>query len=157
MGATYWLLPRITGRDLRLKPLAIAQPYMWFGGMALFSTAYHIAGLRGLPRRVYSASLTGDYSQWHALSVVAAVGAIVLFASALCYVIVTAATWLSGEKVAAPGFEFATPLRPAVAGIWDRFGLWTSIAVVMVIAAYAYPIIHLLMHPRYGSPPYQPF
>jgi len=33
MGATYWLLPRILGRELRFKPLAQAQPYLWFAGM----------------------------------------------------------------------------------------------------------------------------
>jgi cytochrome c oxidase subunit 1 len=137
MGATYWMLPRITGRELRFKALAVAQPYLWFGGMALFSTAYHIAGLRGLPRRVYSASLTGEYTQWHGLSLVAAVGAVILFISALSFVLVSAATWLSGTKIAAPAFEFATPLRPAVAGIWDRFGLWASLAVLIVMAAYA--------------------
>ena len=157
MGATYWLLPRISGRELRWPWLAQVQPYLWFGGMVLFSTSYHIAGLRGLPRRVYSASLTGDYNQWHGLSVIAAAGAVVLFTSALAYLIVVVATWLGGRRIEAPQFEFATPLRAPVAGVWDRLGLWTAIAVVIVIAAYAYPIIHLLSHPRYGSPPYQPF
>jgi cytochrome c oxidase subunit 1 len=157
MGATYWLLPRISGRDLRMPGLARVQPYLWFAGMLLFSTSYHIAGLRGLPRRIYSASLTGDYNQWHGLSVVAAVGAVFLFTSALSYVTVVAATWLAGRRIQAPSFEFASSLRPPVAGIWDRFGLWTSIAVVLIIAAYAYPLIQLLAHHRYGSPPFQPF
>jgi cytochrome c oxidase subunit 1 len=183
MGATYWLLPRISGRQLRFKPLALLQPYLWFAGMMLFSVSYHIAGLRGLPRRVYSASLNGEQTQWHGLSLVAAAGAIVLFMSALCYVTVAAATWLAGKKFeatadvgakagaktdarvgekvgganVAPAFEFATPLQPAVAGVWDRFGLWTVVAIVIVIAGYAYPIIHLLSQHRYGSPPYQPF
>jgi cytochrome c oxidase subunit 1 len=125
--------------------------------MALFSASYHIAGLLGLPRRVYSASLTGDYHQWHRLSLIAAAGAVVLFTSALFYLIVTVGTWLSGKKIEAPAFEFATSLRPPVASIWDRFGLWTSVAVVIILAAYAYPILHLLAHHRYGSPPYQPF
>jgi cytochrome c oxidase subunit I len=157
MGATYWMLPRMTGRDLRFKKLAQLQPYLWFAGMVLFSTSYHIAGLRGLPRRVYSASLTGEYNQWHGLSLVAAAGAVVLFTSALSYVVVSAATWLAGVKVQAPAFEFSTSLRPPVVSIWDRFGLWTVIAVVIILCAYAYPIIHLLSHHRYGSPPYQPF
>jgi cytochrome c oxidase subunit 1 len=137
--------------------LARIQPYLWFAGMVLFSASYHIAGLRGLPRRVFSASLTGEYSQWHGLSLVAAAGAVALFVSALCYVTVAAATWLTGRKCEAPAFQFATPLQPAVAGVWDRFGLWTVVAIVVVIAGYAYPIIHLLSHHRYGSPPYQPF
>ena len=59
MGATYWLLPRMHGRELRLPRLALIQTYLWFLGMTFFSTSYHIAGLRGLPLRVYSAALTG--------------------------------------------------------------------------------------------------
>ena len=157
MGATYWLLPRISGRELRLVALARVQPYLWFAGMVLFSTSYHIAGLLGLPRRIYSASLTGEYTQWHGLSVVAAVGAVILFTSALSYVTIVAATWLGGREIQAPPFEFASSLRPPVASIWDRFELWTPIAVILIIAAYAYPIIRLLAHHRYGSPPYQPF
>jgi len=158
MGATYWLMPRITGRELRLRPLAQAQPYLWFAGMLLFSTSYHIAGLRGLPRRVYSASLSGtNGAPWHTLTQIAAVGAVCLFISAWSYVIVVAVTWLSGKKIPAPAFEFAASLRPPVASIWDRYGLWTAIAIMLVLAGYAYPIIHLLMQHRYGSPPYQPF
>ena len=157
IGATYWLLPRISGRDLRMIGLARIQPYLWFAGMLLFSTSYHIAGLRGLPRRIFSASLTGDYRQWHGLSVAAAIGAVLLFTSALSYVTVVVATWLAGRRIQAPAFEFASSLRPPVASIWDRFDLWTSVAVVLIIAAYAYPIVRLIAHHRYGSPPYQPF
>jgi cytochrome c oxidase subunit I len=157
MGGTYWLLPRISGRQLRFMPLARIQPYLWFLGMVLFSTSYHIAGLRGLPRRVFSSSLNGEPNTWHGLSRIAAAGAVVLFLSALCYVIVAAATWLAGKKIEAPAFRFATPLRPAEVSVWDRFGLWTAISVVIILASYAYPIIHLLMHQRYGSPPFKPF
>jgi len=159
MGATYWLLPRMLGRELRWLALARIQPYLWFVGMALFSISYHIAGLRGMPRRVYSSALTGEYgAPWHTLTRVAAVGAVLLFLSALSFVVVVAATWLSGRRIAAPAFEFAAPLRPAlVCGVWDRFGLWTVLAIVLVAIAYGYPLVHLIAHPRYGSPPFQPF
>jgi cytochrome c oxidase subunit 1 len=33
MGATYWLLPKITGRELKFMGLARVQPYLWFLGM----------------------------------------------------------------------------------------------------------------------------
>jgi len=159
MGATYWLLPRLLGRELRLMALARIQPYLWFAGMAVFSISYHIAGLRGLPRRVYSGSLTGEYgAAWHGLTRSAAVGAAILFLSALSYVIVVVATWVGGKRIPAPAFEFATPLRPATTlGIWDRFGLWTVLAILLVAAAYGYPLLHLYAHTRYGSPPFQPF
>jgi len=124
MGATYWLLPRMSGRDLRMTGLARIQPYLWLAGMLLFSTSYHIAGLRGLPRRIYSASLTGDYHQWHGLSVAAAVGAVFLFISALSFVTVVVATWLAGRRIQAPAFEFASSLRPPsrVSGIGSNCG-----------------------------------
>jgi cytochrome c oxidase subunit I len=159
MGATYWLLPRMIGRELRLPRLAQWQPYLWFGGIVLFSTAYHIAGIRGLPRRVYSASLDGNLGgDWHGLTVVAAIGSVVMFASAMSYVAVVAATWLGGRRIEAPPFEFAQPLQPEPPpGIWDRFGLWTTVAAVLVIVAYAYPLYELISHPRFGSPGFKPF
>jgi cytochrome c oxidase subunit 1 len=159
MGATYWLLPRMLGRELRAPMLARIQPYLWFAGMILFSTSYHIAGMRGLPRRVYSAALNGSLGgDWHGLTLVAAAGSVVLLASSLCYVFVVVATWTSGRRIAAPPFEFAIPLKAEPApGVWDRFGLWTAIAIVLVVVAYAYPLMQLLSHPRYGSPAFQPF
>jgi cytochrome c oxidase subunit 1 len=158
MGATYWLLPRLVGRELRLPGLARIQPYLWFLGMAFFSTSYHIAGLRGLPRRVFSASLTGEQgTEWHGLTVVAALGGVILFLSALAYVTVVAATWIGGKRIEAPAFEFAVPLRPEpAAGVWDRFGLWTVVAALLVAVAYVYPLMQLISHPRFGSPGFQP-
>jgi cytochrome c oxidase subunit 1 len=159
MGATYWLLPRLLGRELRPLALARIQPYLWILGMALFSTSYHIAGLRGLPRRVYSAALNGDYgAQWHTLTVVAAVGGTILFLSAMSFLVVVVATWVGGRSIAAPAIEFAVPLKPATSlGLWDRFGLWTIVAIVLIVVAYAYPLMTLYMHPRFGSPGFKPF
>jgi cytochrome c oxidase subunit I len=159
MGATYWLLPRLLGRELRFPALARIQPYLWFTGMIFFSTSYHIAGLRGLPRRVYSASLTGDQgAAWHGLTQIAAFGGVLLFLSALSYVIVVFATWTIGRRIQPPPFEFAVPLQePRGLTIWDRYGMWTAVAVLLIIVAYAYPLGHLLMHQRFGSPGFQPF
>ena len=159
LGATYWLLPRLTGRALRLTRLARVQPYLWFLGMALFSTSYHLAGLRGLPRRVYSATLSGtEGAAWQGLTTIAAVGGVILFVSAVCFVAVVIATWTGARAAQAPAFEFAEPLRPATStGLWDRYGLWTIVAIVLVLVAYAYPLYTLLSHPRFGSPPFQPF
>jgi cytochrome c oxidase subunit 1 len=159
MGATYWLLPSLLGRELRLRALASLQPYLWFLGMCLFSTAYHVAGLRGLPRRVYSGTLTGEYGgSWQGLTRLAAVGGVILFLSAMSYVCVVVATWVAGRRIPAPELRFAVPLRPVTTlGLWDRFGVWTLAAIVLVLFAYGYPLLHLLSHERFGSPGFQPF
>ena len=103
---------RIAGRELRLRAVAQAQPYLWFLGMALFSASYHIAGLKGLPRRMYSASIGGEAgNQWHTLARIAAMGAVLLVISAWSYVIIVAATWLSGKKIQAPR-DGSPPYQP---------------------------------------------
>jgi cytochrome c oxidase subunit 1 len=103
--------------------------------------------------------LTGEYgAAWHGLTRLGAVGAVILFLSALSFVIVVVATWVGGKRIAAPAFEFAVPLRPPTAlSVWDRFGMWTVVAVLLVAVAYGYPLFHLFAHTRYGSPAFQPF
>ena len=72
--------------------------------------------------------------------------------------LVVFATWLAGRRIQAPAFEFAVPLvRPTTLGMWDRLGLWTIVAIVLVAVAYGYPLMQLLAHPRFGSPPFKPF
>jgi len=68
------------------------------------------------------------------------------------------ATWTAGRKIDGPAFEFAVPLEPVTSlGVWDRLGMWTIVGIVFVILAYAYPLATLIMTPRFGSPPFQPF
>ena len=85
-------------------------------------------------------------------------GGVVLFLSAMAFVAVVVATWTSGKRIEGPAFEFAVPLEPVTSpGLWDRLGFWTVVGIVMVILAYAYPLATLIMTPRFGSPPFQPF
>jgi len=160
MGATYWWLPRLTGRDLRFQWMATLQPYMWFVGMMLFSIPNHIAGLLGLPRRVFDVTFLGaeQAESWIGLTKISARGAEILFLSCIFYVVVVVATWLTGKRAEAKPFEFARPLVPVTtAGIWDRLGLWTLVAVVLIAVAYAYPLFHMLSMERFGSPGFTPF
>jgi cytochrome c oxidase subunit 1 len=112
-----------------------------------------------MPRRVYSGALSGaDGAAWQSLTMVAAVGGVILFVSALAFLTVVVATWLAGRRIEPPAFEFAVPLElVTTTGVWDRFGLWTMVAVVLVAIAYVYPLVTLLTHPRYGSPSFKPF
>jgi cytochrome c oxidase subunit 1 len=163
MGTCYWLVPRVTGRELELKLLAKVQPYLWFLGMALFSFTGHVAGLLGLPRRVFATGYN-DAAQaqaWHTLTSVSALGGVVLFASAGFFVLVMLGTLLAGERREQPTIVWADSLgRPEsgyVSGIWDRLGLWFAIAVVLVVIAYAIPLWDVMHLTRYGSPGFKPF
>jgi len=161
MGTAYWLLPRLTGRELELGLLAKVQPYLWFIGMVLFSISNHITGLMGMPRRIYDASYGGAAAAqaWRGLTDVSAVGGLFLFTSAGFFMLVMLGTGLAGKKCEPEPIEWAEPLEPASprAGLLDRYGLWTVVAIVLVLIAYAVPLWQHLQMQRFGSPGFTPF
>ncbi|HRC84862.1 MAG TPA: cbb3-type cytochrome c oxidase subunit I, partial [Thermoanaerobaculia bacterium] len=145
---------------VRPRRLATWQPYLWFVGMMLFSIPNHINGILGMPRRVYSAGFQGSpvAASWQGLTAISAVGGAILFLSSAFFVIVVVGTVLYGRQMPAPAIEFSVPLEPAEGGgVWDRFGLWTAVAVGLVILAYAVPIAHLYGMHRFPSPAFKPW
>jgi len=161
MGVTYWMLPRLSGKEVRFQKLATWQPYLWFVGMLLFAFVNHVTGLMGMPRRVYSGTFLGSpvAKQWEQLTYVSGIGGVVLMISSAFFLIVVLGTLIGGKKLETwPEIEFAQPLEePEKTNVWDRFGLWTVVAVVLILIAYAYPLYHLYTMPRFGSPGFKPF
>ncbi len=163
MGACYWLVPKVSGRELELRLLAKVQPYLWFLGMVIFSFTSHITGLMGLPRRVFSTNYGGatQAQPWQGLTELSAVGGIVLFASAGFFVLVMLGTLLAGQRKEQAPIEWAESLGASAEGqkplIWDRLGLFLAIAVVLVIIAYAIPLYDIFQLQRFGSPGFKPF
>ncbi len=161
MGASYWLLPRLTGRELELALLARVQPYLWFMGMLLFSFSNHITGLMGMPRRIYDAAY-GDAAAahaWRGLTEVSAAGGLLLFASAGFFILVMVGTALAGKRREPEPVLWAEPLHPPAPQqtLLDRYGLWTVVAVILVLIAYAYPLWTHLHMVRFGSPGFRPY
>jgi cytochrome c oxidase subunit 1 len=160
MGASYVVVPHLLQRRLELAPMARVQPWLWFLGMLFFSIPTHLTGLEGMPRRVFDPRY-GDHptaQTWQWLTNLSAIGGMVLFASALFYVLVMLFT-LYGPRVPEQRLEFAEPLEdPGPKGAWlDRLGLLTGVAVVLIVIAYGYPIWQHLQMPRFGSPGFSPF
>ncbi len=154
-------MPRLLGRDLELTLLARVQPYLWFAGMLLFAVSNHLTGLAGMPRRIYQFEYGGSEiaDQWIAGTGISALGGVFLFTSALCFVAVMFGTLLGGRKREQPGIEFAEPLEEPgdKVRILDRWGLWVAVAVVLIIAAYAVPIVQHLSAETFGSRGFSPF
>jgi cytochrome c oxidase subunit I len=161
MGVSYWMLPRLTGRALLWPPVATLQPYLWFVGMMCFSIPNHIAGLLGMPRRVYTGGFQGVAAAhaWIPLVNLSAVGGVILFVSAMCYVAVLVGTMLVSPRGATAPIEYAESLTSPTPGpsVWDRFGLWTALAAVLIFLAYAAPLYHLHTLARFPSRGFSPF
>ena len=161
MGATYWLMPRLTGRAIAFPRVAAVQPWLWFVGMQCFSIPSHIAGLMGMPRRVYTGEFQGvEAAQaWIPLVNLSAVGGVILFISAMLYVGVVVGTMLVAPRGALLPIEYAESLVAVTPGpsLWDRLGFWSAVAVVLIVIAYGPPLYHLHTMTRFPSQGFAPF
>lgn len=163
MGGCYWLVPKVSGRALELNLLAKVQPYLWFLGMIAFSFTGHVAGLMGLPRRVFLTSFGGSPQAlaWEGLTTVSAIGGVLLFASAGFFVLVMLGTLLAGKRIPKEPLVWAEPLEVPAGGfhstVWDRLGVWFVVAVVLAAIAYVGPLHDILQLERFGSPGFKPF
>ncbi|MEZ5289882.1 MAG: b(o/a)3-type cytochrome-c oxidase subunit 1 [Vicinamibacterales bacterium] len=161
MGATYWLMPRLTGRAIVFPRMAAVQPWLWFVGMQCFSIPSHIAGLMGMPRRVYTGEFQGvEAAQaWIPLVNLSAVGGVILFISAMLYVGVVVGTMLVAPRGALLPIEYAESLVTVTTGpsLWDRIGFWSAVAVVLIVIAYGPPLYHLHTMTRFPSQGFSPF
>lgn len=145
IGASYRLVPALTGRKLFAPRLALVQVYTWFVGMSIMSTAMHWAGLLGAPRRTSDVSYFGarGAATWHHEMSWAAFGGMLVAISVLMFIIVATGTFLAKRPAETPpSFAFATADEdgvPAPAGL-DRLGRWTTIALALAVLAYAGPL-----------------
>ncbi len=161
MAITYWILPQLTGRNLKFKKLALAQPYTWFAGMTLMSNALHRAGLAGIPRRVSEPEYrtvtydppfgTVSEMQWQV-----ALGGTILFISLIFFLVVVVASWRGGEEGPIDDTLPAPLSGPEHSPkILDNMKLWIGIAIVLVLLAYTLPLADMVMDGLFspGAPP----
>jgi cytochrome c oxidase subunit 1 len=163
MAISYWLVPQVTGKRLRWRPVAVVQPYVWFIGMTLMSNAMHRAGLAGVPRRtaepqypqVDFGALVGGMAE---MRLQIALGGVLLFVGMYMFLGVMVATWLGhrGHELSVNG-HIPEPLSGPEHSpkILDNVRLWVGIAVLLVVLAYALPLWGLIQNGllQPGTPP----
>jgi cytochrome c oxidase subunit 1 len=158
IGATYALIPALSGRKLFAPKLALLQTYLWFVGMVIMSTAMHWAGLLGSPRRTSDVSYFGAQgaATWHPEMLWAAIGGMIIALSVLMFIIVATGTYLANVRLPDHRSAFAfAPLDERAMDtppIFDKLGRWAGIAVTLAILAYVGPIWQLLQQTTYLAP-----
>jgi cytochrome c oxidase subunit 1 len=153
MSISYWLLPQLTGKELKLKWAALLHPYLWFIGMTLMSNAMHRAGLAGVPRRTADPTyskvsfnpVVGSISE---MRLQIGIGGSILFISLVLFLSVIVATWMFGSvgSLDESRFELTDALSTVEDSplLLDRIGFWFGIAVLLVIVAYSVPLWSML-------------
>ena len=154
MGVTYWLVPLLSGRRLWSPRLALAQAWLWFGGMVIFSNTLHRLGLMGMPRRTSIGAVPYMQPEWKTLLPLVGAGGIILFASALLYFLVLAMTAFASKKEAVERPAFAEALSgSADAPVFlDRLIPWVGGALVLIFLAYGHTLWHLATGSPFNAP-----
>jgi cytochrome c oxidase subunit 1 len=154
MGISYWLVPYVTGRALWSRWMALAQCWLWFVGMLIFSIALHQLGLMGMPRRTMISQAAYFQPEWRALLPWVGVGGTLLFISGVLYLLnlVLTATVSRAPAPAAP--EFAEAVAPAAEGpaILNRLRPWVVMAVLLIVVAYGPTLARLVATSRFDAP-----
>jgi cytochrome c oxidase subunit 1 len=154
MGITYWLVPYLAGRSLWSRGLALAQVWLWFAGMLIFSPALHELGLRGMPRRTAIGHAAYMQADWKTLLPLVGIGGTLLFISGILYFLNLILTATVSRGPAPPVLEFAEWISGAeyAPAFLDRWRPWIALALVLIIVAYAPTLLRLATTTPLSSP-----
>jgi cytochrome c oxidase subunit 1 len=145
MGITYWLVPSLCGRALWSRRLALAQVWLWFVGMVIFSHAMHQLGLMGAPRRTMLGAAPYVQPEWTPTMAWVGIGGSILFVSSLLYFAVIVLTLTMSRRPAPAPPEFAEALSGPDHSplVLDRWRPWLALAAVLIAIAYGPTLLRL--------------
>jgi cytochrome c oxidase subunit 1 len=138
MGVAYWLVPHLTGKPLPNPKTALTQAWLWFIGVVTFSRGQMGAGLEGQPRRIPSNSALYSDEAWEGFNILTGLGGTIMFISGVLFFWVLFRTLSNRATGEVPDMPVAETIHGAdeTAPIFDRIGLWTVVAVVLILIAY---------------------
>ena len=119
MGATYYLIPLIFRRKVAFWRLATIQPYLFAGGMLVFTMAMTFAGSFGVPRRHWDISFSQSPFDVQfnpvvdLILAVVAIGGLVAATGAFAFVAIAVKSVFFGEPLGAITRGVAMPGVPA--------------------------------------------
>jgi cytochrome c oxidase subunit 1 len=146
----YEIWPNLTGRAFTSKRQLNVQLWLWALGMMVLTLPWHFLGLQGQWRRAatfnYADPKIAPWGVWVDVSVF---GGVVLVVSAAMFIANLARGQLRGARIAPPPMRYAVALHPPthVPAALNGFALWNLCVLVLMAAAYGFPLFHVVaMH-----------
>ncbi len=148
MGVCYWLIPYMTGKKLFGPKLALAQGWLWAIGVLTFSRGQISGGLEAMPRRTAIGEAAYSLPGWDLANWLTAIGGSIMTVSgALFFIVMLGTLFLSKEPTEVTEIPVAEPPIHGPRESWatfDRIGMWTVVAAVLIIFAYLPTLISYL-------------
>ncbi|MBI3003495.1 MAG: cbb3-type cytochrome c oxidase subunit I [candidate division NC10 bacterium] len=154
MGITYWLVPLLRGRGLWSRRVALAQAWLWFAGMVVFSNSLHRLGLMGVPRRTMLGAAPYLQPEWQSVLPLVGIGGTILFVSAMLYFLNLALTLVASREPAPamPAFAEALSGPEHAPAILDRWRPWLALAAALIAVAYGPVLVRLVATTPFNAP-----
>ena len=157
LAVAYHLWPKLTGRPLASRGMAVLQLWLWTIGMLVLTMPWHVLGLLGQPRRISSTPYDSPLvQQWDPHELAMIVGGGILMVSALLFVLNLLLSHLTRRQHEDTHGDWAVAIYPpmSVPKPMNGFALWNGIIAVWMVVAYGIPIVQLLIMDAPGSMPW---
>ena len=157
LAVAYHLWPKLTGRRLASRGMAVFQLWLWMIGMMVLTMPWHVLGLLGQPRRISSTPYDSPLvEQWDPHELAMIVGGAILLFSALLFVLNLLMSHAARKLDSVSDDDWAIAVYPpmSVPKAMNGFVLWNGILTVWMIVAYGIPIVQLLILDAPGSMPW---
>ncbi len=157
MGISYWLVPYLTGNRLWKPKWAVAQGWIWFVGMIIFSNAMHVLGLLGAPRRTPLGSAPYVPEEWSGHLFRVSFGGAILLVGVILYVVIMVRTAWSKDKLG-PDEQVEVPIAEALhdpqrtPAFLDRWRPWLIATVALILIGYGPQLLDMLLNIQLTSP-----
>ena len=159
-AGAYALWPKLTGRPLRSRGLAVWQLWLWFVGMLMLTVPWHYLGMLWMPRR--TAYLPYDpqiVARWAPYSGIMIAGGVLLVISGILLLANLLASH-GGRRAeggeAGSAMQYADTVDPVVTvpPLLNGFTLWNWLLLVLMAITWAYPIGQFFFMPVHRALPW---
>lgn len=154
-GISYWLVPKLSGKQLFSRRMGLAQAWTWFVGMLLMSNGLHILGLNfGMPRRTMLGVASYASEAWTPGLIENVIGGLILGVSGLLFYINIVGTLAHKKKLTE---EIEMPIAESMdtepTPIWlDTWRPWLLLTVVLILVAYGPLLFDMITNINLTSP-----
>lgn len=158
MAMATWLVPYLTGRALWSRKVALANMYLWFVGVMIFSLGMMRGGLEGEPRRTNLGFSPYLLPEWMPFLIMAAVGGTLMLIAGVLFLLNMAMTLWFSRKPAAVEVPIAEALHTVAEAplAFERWRVWLAVAAVLIVLSYTPVITQVLQVSPFSAYGYLP-